>query len=229
MNGYKRYAIYYAPEPGPLAEFGAEWLGWDPVVGESEAPKEFPGLPCPAVEITGTPSKYGFHGTIKPPFRLADGKTAEGLHNAATSLAKWLQSVTLDGLELSRLGNFLALTPVGKATALASLASHVVMELDEFRAPPSDAEIQRRTRSALSPVQLALLNRWGYPYVMEEFRFHLTLSGRLKPDDLEATHAVLAPVLDPLLPQPFIIDSLCLFGEDEDGRFHNLHRYTLSG
>ena len=229
MWDFKRYAIYYAPEPGPLAAFGAAWLGWDPAAGEEVAHPALAALRRPAAELTETPRKYGFHGTIKPPFRLADRQSAEALHEAAQALCARLAPVTLEGLELSRLGSFLALTPRGETGALAELAATVVEELDPFRAPPSEAEIARRNPDRLSPAQRALLEKWGYPYVLEEFRFHLTLTGRLDAQDAADTEAALAPVLAPLLPVPFRVDSLCLFGEAEDGRFHLLHRYTLSG
>lgn len=229
MENFRRYAIYYAPEPGRLATFGAEWLGWDAAAGVETAQLQPVGLPCPAEEITGTPRKYGFHGTVKPPFFLAGGKSVHALHNAMLALADQLAPVRLNGLQISRLGHFLALTPKGPTTELALLASHIVRELDTFRAPPSAEEVARRRPASLSETQRALLSRWGYPYVLEEFRFHLTLSGRLSPEDLAQTEAALRPGLEPLLPEPFDVTSLCLFGEGDDGRFHNLHRYTLSG
>ncbi len=105
----------------------------------------------------------------------------------------------------------------------------MVEGLDGFRAPPSAAEIARRRPERLSLRQRTHLERWGYPYVMDEFRFHLTLTGDLPPDEAEQVAAVLGPYFAPLLPRPFAIDSLCLFGQAEDGRFRLLHRYTLSG
>lgn len=228
MENFSRFAVYYAPEPGPLATFGAEWLGWDCVAGVETAQLQPRGLPCPAEDITQTPRKYGFHGTIKPPFRLAEGHTPDALALAMGRVVRHLPAVTLAGLKLSRLGHFLALTPEGPATELALLASNIVRELDGFRAPLTDAEIARRRPEALSPTQRALLARWGYPYVMDEFRFHMTLSGRLGDADLAQTEAVLRPVVEPLLPAPFAVTSLCLFGEAGDGRFHLVQRYTLA-
>jgi len=229
MEAFTRYAIYYAPEPEPLASFGAQWLGWDAETGTPTAPLQLPGLPAPVEQITATPRKYGFHGTIKPPFRLAQGTTVDALHDATQALARLLPPARMSGLALSQLGHFLALTPVGPTTELAALASLIVRELDHFRDPPTDTELARRRPEALSPAQRALLTQWGYPYVMEEFRPHLTLTGRLSAPDLAQTHAALAPVLTPILPAPFEVRSLCLFGEDAEGRFRNLHRYTLSG
>lgn len=229
MEGYKRYAIYYAPEPGPLATFGAAWLGWDAEAGRTRAHPVVPDLPRPVDALTQTPRRYGFHGTIKPPFRLARGSDIGVLHRSAAALAAQLRPVLLDGLQLSRLGGFLALTPRGDTAELGALAGSVVQALDGFRAPPTPEDIARRNPDRLSHRQKTLLDRWGYPYVMEEFRFHMTLTGPLRDQEAEATRSALAPVLAPLTDGPLRISSLCLFGESEDGRFHNLHRYALSG
>lgn len=229
MQDYRRLAIYWAPAPGPLAEFAARWLGWDAAAGCERPHPALAGLKTPVEEITATPRKYGFHGTVKPPFRLAPGTTAEGLHQAAAALCARLAPVELLGLALHRLGGFLALTPEGDQTALSALAARVVAGLDGFRAPPDAAEIARRRPERLSPRQREYLDRWGYPHVMDEFRFHLTLTGDLPADRAAAVERVLAPVLAPLCPRPFRVDSLCLFGEGADGRFRILHRYPLSG
>ncbi|WP_068113067.1 DUF1045 domain-containing protein [Tropicimonas marinistellae] len=229
MDGFTRYALYFAPPPGPLADFGAAWLGWDPRGGRKLAHPSVPGLPMPVAEITRTPHKYGLHGTLKPPFRLAQGFDVSELHNATEALASSLAPVLLDGLTLARLGGFLALIPDGETTPLALLAARVVEALDAFRAPPSEEELDRRRKSGLSARQEILLQKWGYPYVMEEFRFHLTLSGKLPDAEAEAIAARLRPMLEPILPRPLRIRDICLFGEGQDGRFHNLHRYTLSG
>ncbi|HDR29809.1 MAG TPA: DUF1045 domain-containing protein [Rhodovulum sp.] len=229
MEGYKRYAIYFAPEPGPLAEFGAAWLGWDPLAGTTRTPLRLPGLPCKITELTETPRRYGFHATIKPPFRLIESSDIALLHRSAAALAGQLKPVLLDGLRISRLSGFLALTVRGDSRALSALAGSVVEALDGFRAPPLPDEIARRDPDRLSVRQRRILERWGYPYLMEEFRFHLTLTGPLKDAEADRTRAVLSPVLQPLIDRPLRIASLCLFGEAEDGRFYNLHRYSLSG
>lgn len=229
MNGFERYALYWAPDPGPLADFAAAWLGWDVAKGCAVAHPDVPGLPLPLAEITATPRIYGFHGTVKPPFRLAAGTDAEGLHAAAAALCTRLAPVTLAGLALHRLGGFVALTPDGDAAPLAALAAEVVAVLDPFRAPPTKAEIARRRPDRLTDRQRAHLAQWGYPYVMEDFQFHLTLSGDLTEPQAKAVATALTPVLAPILPRPFRVDNLCLFGQGSDGMFRLLHRYTLSG
>jgi putative phosphonate metabolism protein len=229
MDGFTRYAIFYAPPPGPLADFGAAWLGWEPRGGRKVAHPDLPGLPLPTAEITKTPHKYGLHATLKPPFRLKPGFDVAELHNATLALASALEPVLLDGLRLDRLGSFLALVPEGDTTPLALLAARVVEALDGFRAAPGEAELEQRRKAGLTRNQEVLLQKWGYPYVMEEFRFHLTLTGTLPDAEGDAVAARLRPVLDPILPSPVWIRDICLFGEGQDGRFHNLHRYTLSG
>ncbi|SNR34827.1 DUF1045 domain-containing protein [Puniceibacterium sediminis] len=226
---FTRYAIYYTLPPGPLASFGAAWLGWDAANGLPCPPPDIPGLPAPAHDITATPRKYGLHGTIKPPFRLATGTTPAQLKTAFANLCATQPRITLDALALTRLGRFLALTPTGDTSALSDLAAQAVQQLDPFRAPPTDAELQRRNPASLSPRQRELLALYGYPYVLEAFRFHITLTGRLAPDALSATESALRPQLAPLLSAPFHIDALTLCGEDSEGRFHELDRLSLTG
>ncbi|SDI86060.1 putative phosphonate metabolism protein [Salipiger marinus] len=227
MPPFRRFAVYAAPDPGPLAEFAARWLGWDPVTGTEPAPPDVTGLPRPQAEITADPRKYGFHGTLKPPFRPTGSQAR--LEADLAALAARLAPVTLDGLRLARLGRFLALVPEGDASALADLAAEVVAALDPHRAPQTEADLARRRAKGLSPRQEQNLQRWGYPYVMEEFRFHLTLTGPLPGDEADQVAEALRPHLAPLLPRPFVLGALCLFGEAEDGRFHLLHRYALTG
>lgn len=224
MDQIKRYAVYYAPPAGEFADRAAAWLGWDAARGLA-VPQ--PDLGLPAAEITQDPRKYGFHGTLRAPFRLAEGVDFAALDSALTALAARLAPVTLDGLRLESLGGFLALVPEGDDGPLLELAAEVVSALDPLRAALTAAEVARRRPERLSPRQRQLLEIWGYPYVMEEFRFHLTLTDRLA-DPGPAAQALQAHFA-PVLPRPFGIAELCLFGEGQDGLFRILHRYTLSG
>ena len=223
---FDRYAIYYTPQ-GALAEAGAAWLGWDLARGRAVAHPEVAGLDVAA--LTETPRKYGLHATVKPPFVLAEGTTADGVLTEFKTLCKRLAPVTLDGLALTPLGRFLALTPEGDTAALNAIAAEVVRGLDTFRAPPTEADLARRRQANLTPEQEANLSQWGYPYVMEAFRFHITLTGKLPKGDLPQVTAALAPYITPHLPQPFVLDSLTLVGQAEDGMFHEVHRAALSG
>ena len=229
MSGYRRYAVYLLPEGG-LARFGAAWLGWDAGAGRRVAHPEIGGLPRPVEEITATPRKYGLHATIKPPFRLAEGSSPETLEADLAALCAGLAPVRLEGLELAGLGGFLALVPRGPVAALEALAARAVTGLDRHRAPLTQAETnRRRDGKRLSAVQEALLRDWGYPYVLSEFRCHITLTGRLTRAEAGAVQAALAPHLAPLLPAPCVIDSLCRMGEEAAGMVHLIRRFALTG
>jgi putative phosphonate metabolism protein len=227
---YTRYAIFWAPPTDSgLARFGAEWLGWDAEAG-SDARQPTLTLPRPLAEITRTPRRYGFHGTLKPPFRLAGDADAAALGRALTALAATISPTTAPGLTpTTRLG-FLALMPTGPAPTLNALAAACTRDLDRFRARPQPAELaQRRTRT-LTARQKTNLTRWGYPYVLDDFRFHLTLSGHLQPGEAEpltkAATTLAAPHLDPLLH----LNDICLFADPGGGKgFRLLRRYPLTG
>ncbi|MCB6179781.1 DUF1045 domain-containing protein [Rhodobacter sp. Har01] len=229
MDQMKRFAVYYAPRPGGLADRAAEWLGWDAATGTPVAQPQLAGLPVPATGLTRDPARYGFHGTLRAPFRLAERVTAETVAETVAALAARHSPVVCDGLRLECLDGFLALTPEGCEAALLALAAAVVEGTNSLRAPPTEAEIIRRRPERLTSRQHDLLHLWGYPYVMEEFRFHLTLTDRLPPDQSGPVAQVLAAHFAPVLPKPFLIQDLCLFGEDEAGRFHLLARYALTG
>lgn len=225
----KRFAVYYAPRQGAFAARTAAWLGWDAASGREVAQPALPGLPRPAAEITRDPRKYGFHGTIRAPFRLGEGVSPDDAVMAVEALAAQLAPVTCEGLRIEDVEGFLALIPQGCEDALQALAAAVVKDTDPLRAPLTEEEIARRKPGRLSPRQRELLHRWGYPFVMEEFQFHLTLTDKLPQDQRGPVAAILRDHLSPVLPRPFTIEDLCLFGEDTQGRFHLLHRAPLSG
>ena len=212
------------PSDGPLADFGAVWLGWDIVKGRDVPQLDVPGLH----DITMTPRKYGFHGTLKPPFHLTEGCTLDRLDAAARDAAAKCAPAVCNGLALRTLGHFLALIPVGDTTSLQAIAEACVRDLDACRAAPTPSEFARRRQTGLTERQETLLTNWGYPYVLEEFQFHLTLSGKLAGDVIPDWQETIARHL-PELPCPFVVDQISLCGERSDGRFELIHRYTLTG
>jgi hypothetical protein len=230
MDEFVRYALYLVPE-GPVGAFGETWLGWDMARGVA--------LPAPAgaIEgweaITAEPRRYGFHATMKPPFRLAEGRQAAELMGAVADLCADVAAFECEGLRLASLGGFVALVPEGETGALDGFAARVVAELDGFRRPAEAEEIARRRATVLSARQEAYLLRWGYPNVMEEFRAHFTLTGRLGPDLLgperEAVKGHLEARLATVPLRPFRVESLCLVGEQAGGGFRMIHRYALTG
>ena len=227
MSEFSRYAIYYLPG-GPLAGFGAAWLGWDVLSGQAVPPPEVPGLDSEEIRaITATPRKYGLHATLKPPFRLAEGLDEADLQAEVEALAARLTPATAGRLHLTRIAGFLALVPEGETAGLGDLAGACVEALDRFRAPPTKAETARHKAADLTERQQALLGRWGYPYVFEEFRLHLTLTGRLGDHAADRVEAALSPSLPPL-PEPFALDRISLVGETPEG-FRLIRHAPLTG
>ncbi|GAB5445499.1 DUF1045 domain-containing protein [Gymnodinialimonas sp.] len=226
VGEFKRYGVYVVPE-GALFAAGSAWLGWDSAAGGAVAQPLVADLPEDAEALTATPRKYGLHGTIKPPFFLADGTEAAELDAAVRAFCAPRAPVVIPALQVTPMSGFVALAPSEPSDALAELAGSAVAALDGFRAPPSAAELARRRKAGLTDVQEALLQRWGYPYVMQAFRFHMTLTGRTP--HVDAVCAALSRHFAPVLPRPFVIDTLALMGEDAGGKFHLVHRYPLSG
>lgn len=221
---YTRYGIYFLPPPGPLAGFGAAWVGWDVETGQAHPHFDIAGL----AGVTTSPRKYGFHATLKPPFRLVEGCDEAGLTAAVAALAQTTPPAAADGLEITALGRFLALTPQGDSSGIGRVASACVTELDAFRAPPSPQELAKRRGPGLTPAQDTMLLRWGYPYVLDAFRFHITLTDRLPKSDIAQWRDRAAAHL-PNLPQPFTLNAICLVGERADGQFERIRRFDLLG
>ena len=208
-----RFALYWAPPTAdPLWRFGTRWLGRDPETATGSPPGDgAPADPAWLAAATAEPRHYGLHATLKPPFRLAEGRTREALVEALAAFAARTAPVAGPALALRRLGRFLALVPSGPAPAIAALAAQLVEQFDGFRAPPGDAELAKRRAHGLTPAQEANLARWGYPYVMGEFRFHVTLSGALAPEALDRLEALLQPLVAPFTTAPLAIAAFALF------------------
>ena len=224
MTGWRRFAVYYTPEGG-LARWGAAWLGWDPVAGREVPQRRVPGLDLAAA--TAAPRRYGFHATMKAPFRPAEGVTPTALAAALARFCAGEPPVALaGGLIPARLGGFVALVPARDSEALTALESRLVEALDRFRASPTADEIARRIPERLTPAERENLRRWGYPWVRELFRFHMTLSDSVDTAQTDRILAALRLQLPPL-PDPFPIDALSLMGEDAEGRFHLIARHPL--
>ncbi|MBN9266339.1 MAG: DUF1045 domain-containing protein [Hyphomicrobium sp.] len=187
-----RYAIYFTPPPETsLWRFGCSVLGYDAATrGAAAYPKHGLWHEPWFVRAQETPARYGFHGTLKAPFALAPGMTEHALLERAAELSRHWAPIYLPALEVASLGSFVALRPLAEDAELNRLAAACVREFDDFRAPLDDADRARRLSQVLTQRQHEHLDRWGYPYVFDDFRFHMTLTGSipksLQPQVLEA-------------------------------------------
>jgi putative phosphonate metabolism protein len=215
-----RVALYFAPpEHSAWWRAGSNWLGRCAITNQpllqplikKVAPEHF-------AAITADPRHYGWHATLRAPFRLAPGHTLADVRIAMRQLCLGRQPVDLPTLALSLAGGFLALRPTDTPPALTALARDCVQQLQPLAAPLTATELERRRRAALTPEQDALLLAWGYPYVMDQFNFHLSLTGSLQ----GLSDAIQGSVVDAAdrcfgdLP-PCRIDRLSLFVEPTPG------------
>jgi hypothetical protein len=225
-----RFAIYAAPGTGSsdaagalLREKAEQWLGRG-IAGNPVAPGIPAGWTRASIDaITADARRYGFHGTLKAPFHLAEGRTPEELDAAVARFAAGHASVVIPRLSLARMSGFFALVPGAGAPGLHALADEVVKGFDDFRAPATDPELARRNRGPLTPRQRELLEAWGYPYVLDEFRFHLTLTDRIPEGPQPEVERALGDWFAGSLGAAVPVDALALFTEAEPGAPFTLH------
>lgn len=179
MAHYPRYAIYYVPgRDSVLYGFGSSWLGYDAYQGRRlECPPEFAAAGVDWPELTRAPRVYGFHATLKAPFALAPGQSEANLMETFQHFAALPRPIPAIELQVEAIRAFLALVPARREAALQALAFSCVEAFEPFRAPLSAEDRARRMPGQLGAAELANLDVWGYPYVGDSFRFHMTLTG----------------------------------------------------
>ncbi|HVJ54681.1 MAG TPA: DUF1045 domain-containing protein [Aliidongia sp.] len=224
-----RYALYAVPAAGhPLWIAAARWLGRDAETDIEETPHLPPWLePQRWREITAEAGRYGFHGTLKPPMALAQGEAPDELEAMLGRFAATEPVLPPVRLEVATIAGFVALLPRPPSPGLSSLAGRCVERFDRFRAPASDAELARRRAAGLSSVQETYLERWGYPYVFDQFRYHMTLTSRLSGAERDRIAAWLHDRLAPVLSDPVPLE-LALFVEAPGAPFRLRRRFALS-
>ncbi|NDV88467.1 DUF1045 domain-containing protein [Aurantimonas aggregata] len=219
-----RAAIYFTPPAGaPLTRAAAEWLGRGAFDGEPTRPRD--KRLDPLVE---QPARYGFHATMKAPFHLADDTDLADLDARLAAFCASRDAVAIDALVIDRLGSFFAFVPETPPVALVELAAAVVRTFEPMRAPMSEEDIRRRNPDKLSERQREQLAEWGYPYVFNDFRFHMTLTGSVDAKDQAKVGKRLAKHFGALDGAPIAIDRLAIFVEPEPGapfRLHSMHPF----
>lgn len=223
-----RYAICFTPTASdPLSLVAANWLGRNVYSGEMVEPPAIRGLGIHEIAFhTALPRRYGFHGMLKAPFRLAEEASEPLLLRDLMRFSGSFVPFEIPRLEVARLGNFYSLTPSRLCEPLNYLAAALVQEFDRFRAPLSEVEIECSDPDELSAAQFANLHRWGDPYVMDEFRFHMTLTGPVSHGDMPRIERVLRDFFEPVLAEPVMVANVALMMEEGAGgpfRVHSLH------
>ena len=227
-----RYAIYFSPpQDDALTLEASAWLGRDAFSDHMLTPASLDGMTLAAWQsLTKDPARYGFHATLKAPFSLSEGCTEDQLLKAFDDFCRQTPACSIDRLALSQLGPFFALVPDGPSPAVDTLCGSVVEVFEPFRAPLGPDDMARRKPERLSENQRAHLQRWGYPYVFDEFRFHMTLSGPVSAEEQPQVRAMLEHRFARFIGQPLQIGHLALFAEPTRGAPFIITRHSpLSG
>lgn len=177
-----RYAVYFCPSPdSDWGLAGAQWLGRCAITGKTSQQLEISGIDSELFRsLTSDPKRYGWHATLKAPFKLAPEHEVGDLLLKLHQLAKSLKPFDLPKLEVSSVGGFLSLRPKIASDELDAVAAMCVRDLQSFSLPLTEKELtRRRNKAELTPEQDKLLVDWGYPWVLDEFNFHFSLTGSL--------------------------------------------------
>ncbi|MFZ6848647.1 DUF1045 domain-containing protein [Undibacterium sp. RuRC25W] len=225
-----RYALYFAPkQQSKWWQAGCQWLGRDPTSQRSLEQIRLPNvIPKVLQRLTTDARRYGFHATLKAPFRLAERHGLGELEQSLAAFCRRQKPIEIPSPQVEWIGNFLALRPGDKNSAIHQLAMQCVSHFDYLRAPLRPEELARRQQQQLSARQLRLLQHWGYPYTAEEYRFHMTLTDALNNTDAaEAIERGARQHFD--IGEPLIIHSIALFYEAASGDdFQLLRHYAFN-
>jgi putative phosphonate metabolism protein len=215
----ERYAVYYAPPAtGDLWERASLWLGRDAATGVT-----FDGAVAGMdrdrlLNFTASPNRYGFHATLRAPMHLRPGADEADLTAAVSAFASEHEPVAMGPMTIAMIDGFLAIVPQRQAEELTAFAQSCVEAMEPLRAPLGEKEYARRMANPrLSARHRALVDAFGYPYVAEHFRFHMTLTDRLEPDAVEEIMAAAQTWFAPVLAEASLLDSLSIFVEPKPG------------
>ena len=226
-----RFAIYYAPPAGSCWwTEGSRWLGRDAITGRRLDAPQVPGLSRALHDLTVDARRYGWHATLKAPMRLVPHAQLGDLSGVAAAVAArhapfdLPMRIDVMGTDHGTRPGFVTVRPaVGTvgAKAVDSLADDCVRAFDELRAPPSADELAKRHAQPLTARQRERLARWGYPYVLDEFRLHMTLSDRVDASDAAAIVDWWQPRVQAL--GPMRVEGLALFVQPSPGQPFIMH------
>lgn len=228
MSG--RYAVFFCPDDASaLAAFGQRVLRRTADGCPISASIDDFSDPQLASSLSAIPAHYGFHATLKPPFGLSEGSSVEALLSAVEKLASQQTPIVMHSLRPKMLSKFQALCFDVQPIAIAELAERCVEQFENFRAPLTDEDVRKRCPQNLSETQRDYLYRYGYPYVMSEFRFHMTLTGPVHLTEHANYLSWVEALYNRLVPQAPVLDRLVVFWQpDRSSDFTRLAQFPFS-
>lgn len=228
----ERFAIYYAPDrDSTLWRRGCDWLGRDAAAKTFLRQPEFKKIGTDEfADATALPRRYGLHATIRPPMRLAAGVDLERLQAVARALSARLPIVEIGKFEVKLFRGFLALVPEKQKSAVTSLAADCVSYFEPMRAPLEVEEQVARMGAGLTDAQMLLLDKYGYPYVMDEYRMHISLTGPLEESQRKVFKAAAERWFEKALEEDYVLNSISIFHEPGAGEpFERIADFPLYG
>lgn len=224
-----RYAIYFAPgKVDALTKKGESWLGYSAWSKKDSAPPETELAGSEWDEFTSTPRGYGFHATLKAPMRLKEGIEETQFLGAVERYASSARPAVIENAIVGAIGPFLAIIPQTQSAEVTEFAGDVVKAFEEFRAPLRPEEVEKRKKNGLTARQQTYLEHYGYPYIFDDFRFHMTLTGALPENRQDHVKEIATAYFSDLLPGRLAINRLVIFKQDEAGaRFHIIAEFPL--
>ena len=212
-----RYAIYFSAKTGTSLDLASiSWLGRDARTGAETPCATISGINADRFyELTADARHYGFHGTLKAPFHLVDGATETDLLECAENFAQNCHHFQMPSLQVSTIAGFLALVPRENSESLQRHAFNCVRAFDHLRAPLTEQDYARRKWDTLTQSQKDNLVQWGYPYVDDEFRFHMTLTSRVQGKESELLQGAARRHFESSLSARLECSSLTIFAQKD--------------
>jgi Protein of unknown function (DUF1045) len=232
MTAGPRYAVYFVPHRDTaLYHFGAEVLGFDCYTGgDVEHGLDLVMSRTEWSDLTREPRTYGFHATLKAPFPLVPDYVEADLVEAFREFAAKPRQTLSITPSVELLEHFVAIVPRQANSDLDAFANTCVSAFDQFRAQMTPQERARRLQHNASARQIANIDRWGYPYVFEDFRFHMTLTGPIPRDRQQSILSFLRAQSSGRCGEtPIPIDHIALLRQDNPGdRFRVMSHFGVS-
>jgi hypothetical protein len=227
-----RYAVYFCPSSNSKwGSAGSTWLGRDVDADKLLEQVSITGLSSQTVkDVTHAPRRYGWHATLKAPFELVAETSLEELSDSVSRIARDFEPFVLPPMQIRALDGFLACTPSEESRNVHRLANRLTMELQVHANPLTPSQIERRRASPLTNRQEQLMLCWGYPHVLDAFRFHFSLTDSLAQCSVQ-TISLVRQAAERHFPlsKPLLFDALSLVAESAPGADFAIVKRILLG
>ena len=237
MTNYKRVAIYFLPKKNSsLENFGKNLLGRDinkkKKISLTRRQKYFINRGFTFFDelkdYCEQPAKYGFHATLKAPFRLKRNVKTKNFYDVISHIAAQHSRFKIKGLKIVYSKKFTFITSRKPNKLLINLENDLVKHLDTFRAELNKTEIKKRIPDSLTFKQNKYLKEWGYPFVFDQFKFHMTLMNQNNNKLSNKQKLELEKLIYKISNNVIEFNEISLLGENKNGHFEEIKRFKLN-